>query len=279
MQTLIKTVLRGNASKPTESPEFEQNFAVILELRKELAGIDAGVRKWLASSKELAKSAKALGKNVKTSNKEIERISGEMDVLLDVPNSVLLKTLGKKTEILDGLIKQRGQLKELRAQKELYEKKLAQLEEQDRGGGGGKTKFDVQINTVRDKIATCTDKYVQELTELNTAMDFILQECEDGLGPKLVSQELASFRANQDHFFALCQQMIKGEVAEVDLERELANFQRKQSTTVANARVEIKELQDGEMHVRWSTAEPLPHGDDQTLDMVRESSKDVLPSD
>ncbi|KAH9251906.1 hypothetical protein BASA81_010110, partial [Batrachochytrium salamandrivorans] len=112
MQTLIKTVLRGNASKPTESPEFEQNFAVILELRKELAGIDVGVRKWFASSKELAKSAKALGRNVKTSNKEIEQVAGEMDLLLDVPNSVLLKTLGKKTGILDGLIKQRGQLKE-----------------------------------------------------------------------------------------------------------------------------------------------------------------------
>ena len=248
-----KTALQGKL--PPENTEFEANFNRVLDIRKDLQAIESGVKKWLNSARALAANAKNLARAVQTSQRDIDAYGSEMDTLLD--DLVVLKSVTKKIGLLEDLIRQRYHLRDLRLIKEGYEKKLQQLEEQDRaqarkGNGGARTEFDVQINTVQSKIQSCTEKYETELTELSAAMSFFVAEAGNEGGTKLLAPELSAFRSSQFQFFLLCQKLIAGPDADIsDLETQWKAFARRVSTTVANARGKKAEKRDGESHVKW----------------------------
>jgi len=248
-----KTALQGKL--PPENAEFEKNFARVLDVRKDLLAIESGVKKWLASARILATNAKNLAKAVNTAQRDIDAYSGEMDTLLD--DLVVLKSVTKKIGLLDDLVRQRYHLRDLRQVKESYERKLQQLEEQDRaqakkGNGGTPSDFDVQINTVQSKIQAATEKYETELAELTAAVTFFVQEAGEEGGTKLLAPELSAFRSSQFQFFLLCQKLIAGKDTDItDLESQWRAFARRISTTVANARSTKAEKKDGEDHIRW----------------------------
>lgn len=239
-----------------ENAEFERNFQTLLDIRKDLQAIEQGVKKWLQSARTLATHAKGLAKAVQTSQRDIDAYSVEMDTLLD--DLVVLKSVTKKIGLLDELVRQRYHLRDLRQIKEGHERKLQQLEEQDRiqakkGNAGSPTDFDVQINSVQSKIRSCTENYETELMELSTAVKFFVDEAGDDGAPKLLGPELSAFRSSQFQFFLLCQKLIAGLDTEVvDLESQWQAFAKRASTKVANARGLAKEKNDGEQHVKWN---------------------------
>ena len=248
-----KTALQGKL--PPENADFEKNYANVLEIRKDLLAIESGVKKWLSSARVLATNAKNLARAVNTAQRDIDAYSSEMDTLLD--DLVVLKSVTKKIGLLDDLIRQRYHLRDLRQIKEGYERKLQQLEEQDRaqakkGNGGTPSDFDVQINTIQGKIHAATEKYETELAELSAAVAFFVQEAEDEGGTKLLAPELSAFRSSQFQFFLLCQKLIAGKDTDItDLESQWKAFARRISTTVANARGAKAEKQDGDSHIKW----------------------------
>lgn len=248
-----KTALQGKL--PAENGDFEKHFTRVLEVRKDLLAIEGGVKKWLASARALATNAKNLAKAVNTLQKDIDAYSSEMDTLLD--DLVVLRSVTKKIGLLDDLVRQRYHLRDLRQTKESYERKLQQLEEQDRaqakkGNGGTPSDFDVQINTVRAKIDMATEKYETELAELSAAVAFFVQEAGDEGGTKLLAPELSAFRSSQFQFFLLCQKLIAGKDTDItDLETQWKAFARRMSTTVANARGTKAEKKDGQSHIKW----------------------------
>jgi chromosome segregation ATPase len=248
-----KTALQGKL--PAENSDFEKNFARVLDVRKDLLAIETGVKKWLISARGLATSAKNLAKAVQTAQRDIDAYSQEMDTLLD--DLVVLKSVTKKIGLLDDLIRQRYHLRDLRQIKEGYERKLQQLEEQDRaqakkGNAGTPSDFDVQINTVQGKIQGATEKYETELAELSAAVTFFVKEAGEEGGTKLLAPELSAFRSSQFQFFLLCQKLIAGQDTDItDLESQWKAFARRMSTTVANARGVKAAMKDGESHVKW----------------------------
>jgi len=248
-----KTALQGKL--PPENNDFETNFARVLDVRKDILAIETGVKKWLASARTLATNAKNLAKAVNTAQRDIDAYSAEMDTLLD--DLVVLKSVTKKIFLMDELIKQRYHLRDLRQVKEGYEKKLQQLEEQDRaqakkGNAGNPTGFDVQITNIQQKIQVATEKYETELAELSAAVLFFVQEAGDEGGTKLLAPELSAFRSSQFQFFLLCQKLIAGKDTDItDLESQWKAFARRMSTDVANARSGKMEKKDGDTHVKW----------------------------
>jgi len=248
-----KTALHGKL--PPENEDFEKKYGTVLDIRKDLLSIEAGVKKWLATARALATSAKNLAKAVQTAQRDIDAYSAEMDTLLD--DQVVLRSVTKKISLMEGLIQQRYHLRDLRLVKEGYERKLQQLEEQDRaqtkkGNGGTPTEFDVQINTVQGKIQQSTEKYETELAELTAALEFFVKEAGDEGGTKLLAAELSAFRSSQFQFFLLCQKLIAGQDTDIsDLEAQWRAFVRRISTTVANARGNKAQKKDGENHVKW----------------------------
>jgi len=222
-----------------ENDEFEHGFAQVLEIRKDLLAIEACVKKWLSSAKQLSANAKNLARAVGTTERDINAYSAEMDALLD--DQIVLRSVTKKIGLLDDLIRQRYLLRDLRLVKESYERRLQQLEEMDRAAtASGKGKevvdYDVQIHNIQEKIAGATDKYQRQLTELTTAVVFFVKEAGDEGGTKLLAPELTAFRTSQFQFFLLCQKLIAGKDVNVDdLEAQWKAFARRMSTQVSNA--------------------------------------------
>ena len=246
----VRSVLQGKL--PDENEEFERNYNRVLEIRKDLQAIESGVKKWLASARTLSANARVLAKAMGTSPKDIEAYGQEMDGLLD--DLIVLKSVTKKIGLMDEIIKQRHQLKDLRLVKENYERKLQQLEESDRKASTSPDvvrDYDVQMRLIQQKIAASRERYDALLTELSAAIAFFVKEAGVEGGTKLLAPELSAFRSSQFQFFLLCQKLIAGKDADVsDLEAQWKAFARRMSTTVANARSGVKKL-DGKNHVMW----------------------------
>jgi hypothetical protein len=258
----IKGALAGKL--PEENSDFERDYNRVLEIRKDLLAIENGVKKWLTSARALAQNAKILAKAVGTPAKNLEAYGKEADGLLD--DLVVLKSVTKKIGLLDDLIRQRHQLKDLRNTKEGYERKLQQLEEQDKSAPSTSEvakDYDVQMKTIQEKIALATTRYVTLLTELTAAVQFFVTEAGTEGGTKLLAPELSAFRSSQFQFFLLCQKLIAGKDVDVtDLEAQWKTFARRMSTQVANAKSVSKK--DGKSHVMWKEeVDELPGGEQQ----------------
>ena len=190
-----------------------------------------------------------------------QSLTGEKLVVTKT-KQIVLKSVTKKIGLMDEIIKQRHQLKDLRLVKENYERKLQQLEESDRKASTSPDvvrDYDVQMRTIQQKIATSREKYDALLTELSAAIAFFVKEAGVEGGTKLLAPELSAFRSSQFQFFLLCQKLIAGKDADVgDLEAQWKAFARRMSTTVANAKAGVKKL-DGKSHVMWrEDVETLP---------------------
>jgi len=246
----VKTALQGKL--PEENGEFERNYNRVLEIRKDLVAIESGVKKWLGSARALSTNAKVLARAVGTPARDIESYGREMDSLLD--DVIVLRSVTKKIGLLDDLIRQRLQLRDLRLAKEGYERKLQQLLDLDRKAANSPDvvkDYDVQLKAIQAKIAAATERYDALLTELSAAITFFVKEAGDEGGTKLLAPELSAFRSSQFQFFLLCQKLIAGTDTNVaDLEAQWKTFARRMSTTVANARSGVKKL-DGKNHVMW----------------------------
>ena len=162
--------------------------------------IESGVKKWLCSALALAANAKVLARAVNTPAKDIEAYGREMDALLD--DVIVLRSVTKKIGLLDDLIRQRHQLRDLRLVKEGYERKLQQLQEQDRKGAVSPDvvkDYDVQMKAIQAKITASTERYNALLTELSAAINFFVQEAGSEGGTKLLAPELSAFRLSLIH--------------------------------------------------------------------------------
>jgi len=219
-----------------EPKVFEDDYAQLLVLRKQLDEVLKSINSWLKSSKGLYKSAVKLARAVDTDASLFEQVTTDITIqMIDVSH---LNAIKKKIAMLDNIIEERQVLIFLRHSKNRRTRKANKAGDKD----------EETIKKLKDIESAAIKRYDQYHAQLAAAIKFVISQAGDKGHCNLISPELAAFKLSQFHFFLNCQKLIQGsdksEASNLDEKWNAFTEQVTETKTAARESVVLKKSLD-----------------------------------